>query len=91
MECLESIYGCVLVHGCVVAATEGWWSLDPMERKLLTIAISTESICTARDVPVFLPCKSPNVNVLKEILDLISQNKNTHYKNLRSNIDINFI
>ncbi|XP_011334033.2 protein fuzzy homolog isoform X2 [Ooceraea biroi] len=61
MECLESMYGCVLVHGCVVAATEGWWSLDPLERKLLTIAITMDSICTTRDIPVFLPRKSPNV------------------------------
>ncbi|KAL6268598.1 hypothetical protein P5V15_001730 [Pogonomyrmex californicus] len=61
MECLDSMYGCILVHGCVAAATEGWWSLDPVERKLLTIAIASESICTMRDIPVFLPCKSPNV------------------------------
>ncbi|KAM0725335.1 Protein fuzzy-like protein [Formica fusca] len=61
MEYLDSIYGCVLVHGCVAAATEGWWSLDPVERKLLTIAITSESICTTHDIPVFLPCKSPNV------------------------------
>ncbi|KAL0114040.1 hypothetical protein PUN28_011394 [Cardiocondyla obscurior] len=61
MECLDSMYGCILVHGCVAAATEAWWSLDPVERKLLTIAIVTESICTTRDIPVFLPYKSPNV------------------------------
>lgn len=63
MECLDSMYGCVLVHGCVAVATEGWWSLDPIERKLLTLAITTESICTTRDVPVFLPRKSPNVSL----------------------------
>ncbi|XP_011054196.1 PREDICTED: protein fuzzy homolog isoform X2 [Acromyrmex echinatior] len=61
MECLDSMYGCVLVHGCVAAATEGWWSLDPVERKLLTIVIASESICTTRDIPVFLPRKSSNV------------------------------
>ncbi|XP_020286481.1 protein fuzzy homolog [Pseudomyrmex gracilis] len=61
MECLDSMYGCVLVHGCVAAATDGWWSLDSVERKLLTIAITSESVCTIRDIPVFLPCKSPNV------------------------------
>ncbi|XP_072746694.1 protein fuzzy homolog isoform X2 [Anoplolepis gracilipes] len=61
MEYLDSIYGCVLVHGCVAAATEGWWSLEPVERKLLIIAITSESICTTHDIPVFLPCKSPNV------------------------------
>lgn len=65
MECLDSMYGCVLVHGCVAAATEGWWLLEPVERKLLTIAIASESICTTRDIPVFLPCKSPNVSIFK--------------------------
>lgn len=69
MECLDSIYGCVLVHGCVAVATEGWWSLDPVERKLLTIAITTESICTTRDIPVFLPRKSPNVSIVEQTLD----------------------
>lgn len=63
MEYLDSIYGCVLVHGCVAAATEGWWSLDSVERKLLTIAITSESVCTTYDIPVFLPCKSPNVSI----------------------------
>lgn len=61
MECLDSMYGCILVHGCLVAATEEWWSLDPIERKLLIIAITTEGVCTTRDIPVFLPYKSPNV------------------------------
>ncbi|XP_012265355.2 protein fuzzy homolog [Athalia rosae] len=61
MECLDSLYGCVLVHGCLAVATESWWSLDPIERKLLIIAATTEGICTARDFPVFLPNKSPNV------------------------------
>lgn len=61
MECLDSMYGCVLIHGCVTVATEGWWSLDPIERKLLIMAITTEGICTTRDIPVFLPYKSPNV------------------------------
>jgi len=61
------MYGCVLVHGCVAAATEGWWSLDPVERKLLTIAIASESICTTRDIPVFLPRKSSNVSIFKKM------------------------
>lgn len=66
MECLDSMYGCILVHDCVAVATEGWWSLDPMERKLLIIAITVESTCTMRDIPVFLPRKSPNVNIFKD-------------------------
>ncbi|XP_076239326.1 fuzzy planar cell polarity protein-like protein [Calliopsis andreniformis] len=61
MECLDSIYGCILIHGCLAVATEGWWNLHPIERKLLITAITAECICTARDIPVFLPYKSPNV------------------------------
>lgn len=61
MECLDSLYGCVLIHDCIAVATESWWSLDPIERKLLILAITTESNCTAKDLPIFLPHKSPNV------------------------------
>ncbi|XP_014613417.1 PREDICTED: protein fuzzy homolog isoform X1 [Polistes canadensis] len=61
MECLDSMYGCVLVHGCLAVATNGWWSLDPIERKLLIMTIATETNYTARDLPIFLPYKSPNI------------------------------
>ncbi|XP_076628394.1 fuzzy planar cell polarity protein-like protein [Colletes latitarsis] len=61
VECLDSIYGCILIHGCLAVATEGWWSLNPIERKLLIIAVTAEGVCTTRDIPVFLPYKSPNV------------------------------
>ncbi|XP_015594332.1 protein fuzzy homolog isoform X2 [Cephus cinctus] len=61
VECLDSMYGCILIHGSLSVATESWWCLDPVERKLLTIAATTEDSCTARDLPVFLPNKSPNV------------------------------
>ncbi|XP_015180819.1 PREDICTED: protein fuzzy homolog isoform X2 [Polistes dominula] len=43
IECLDSMYGCVLVHGCLAVATNGWWSLDPIERKLLIMTIATET------------------------------------------------
>lgn len=55
------MYGCVLVHGCLAVATNGWWSLDPIERKLLIMTIATETNYTARDLPIFLPYKSPNI------------------------------
>ncbi|XP_076655755.1 fuzzy planar cell polarity protein-like protein isoform X2 [Halictus rubicundus] len=61
MECLDSMYGCILIHGCLAVATEGWWSLNPIERKLLITVVAIESVCTTRDIPVFLPYKSPNV------------------------------
>ncbi|XP_078038139.1 fuzzy planar cell polarity protein-like protein [Augochlora pura] len=61
MECLDSMYGCILIHGCLAVATEGWWTLNPIERKLLITVVTIENICTMRDIPVFLPYKSPNV------------------------------
>ncbi|XP_001604141.1 protein fuzzy homolog [Nasonia vitripennis] len=61
MECLDSLYGCVLIHDCLAVATESWWSLDAIERKLLILAITAESNCTAKDLPIFLPNKSPNL------------------------------
>lgn len=64
MECLDSMYGCILVHGCLAVATDGWWSLDPIERKLLIMTIATETNYTARDLPIFLPYKSPDVSII---------------------------
>ncbi|XP_058790878.1 protein fuzzy homolog isoform X2 [Phymastichus coffea] len=61
MERLDSSYGCVLIHDCIAVATDSWWSLNSIERKLLTLAITTENNGTARELPVFLPYKSPNL------------------------------
>ncbi|XP_017885341.1 protein fuzzy homolog [Ceratina calcarata] len=74
-ECLDSTYGCILIHGCLAVATKGWWSLHPVERKLLTIAVSNEDTYTTRDVPVFLPYKSPNVAFRLVCVTLIDQVK----------------
>ncbi|XP_076766355.1 fuzzy planar cell polarity protein-like protein isoform X2 [Xylocopa sonorina] len=73
MEYLDSIYGCVLIHGCLAVATEGWWSLDPIERKLLIIAVNSENAYTTRDIPVFLPYKSPNVAFRLVSVTLLNQ------------------
>ncbi|XP_068085209.1 protein fuzzy homolog isoform X2 [Anabrus simplex] len=60
-ECLGSLFGCLLLHGCTAVATPSWWSLEPNERKLLKLLIASEGQASARDIPVFLPCKSPGV------------------------------
>ncbi|XP_039275508.1 protein fuzzy homolog [Nilaparvata lugens] len=61
-ECVESLFACVLLNGCLVVATCGWWELVASERKLLSLLVDASSgDCTALDVPVFLPCKSPSV------------------------------
>ncbi|XP_044732200.1 protein fuzzy homolog [Chrysoperla carnea] len=60
-ECMDSLYGCLLIHGRIAVATKNWWSLHPDERKLLSLLISTDNLATARDIPIFLPYKSPEV------------------------------
>ncbi|XP_074038172.1 fuzzy planar cell polarity protein-like protein isoform X2 [Leptinotarsa decemlineata] len=60
-ECLDSMYSCVLVSGKIAVATENWWSLHPVEIRLLGLLASTEIIGESKDIPVFLPYKSPTV------------------------------
>ncbi|PNF23702.1 fuzzy-like protein [Cryptotermes secundus] len=60
-ECVDSLYGFLLIRGRVAVATSSWWQLDPEEMKLLALLVSVEGTCTACDIPVFLPCKSPAV------------------------------
>ncbi|XP_065159346.1 protein fuzzy homolog isoform X2 [Atheta coriaria] len=60
-ECVDSVYCCVLINGKIAAATEDWWSLHPIELKLLANLATIENTMTSKDIPVFLPYKSPNV------------------------------
>lgn len=59
----NSEFGCLIVHGCIAAATEKWWRLAPQEVVLLSALIRslTGSATTSCDYPVFLPRGSPNV------------------------------
>lgn len=63
VESVCSLFGCITIENCVAVATQAWWDLEPIERKLLSHVISSHSNCTAFDIPVFLPCKSPNVSI----------------------------
>ncbi|RUS81064.1 hypothetical protein EGW08_011183, partial [Elysia chlorotica] len=60
-EAAESPYGCLLVGGRVVVATERWWGLTAGELTLLSTLLLSLSECSARDVPVYLPHGSPAV------------------------------
>lgn len=55
-----SLFCCFLIGHCVVAATDGWWDLHIVERKLLISLIQTSSTLQ-NDIAVYLPMKSPNV------------------------------
>ncbi|XP_061110570.1 protein fuzzy homolog isoform X2 [Conger conger] len=57
----ESEFGCLLVHGKVVVATEKWWRLAPQEVVLLSALVRTFSGSSSCDHPVFLPQGSPTV------------------------------
>ncbi|XP_059471177.1 protein fuzzy homolog isoform X1 [Neocloeon triangulifer] len=61
VENMASMYGCVLLHGRIAVATLSWWTLTPIERLLLAFVTQYETPSVARDIPVFLPDKSPEV------------------------------
>ncbi|XP_044254046.1 protein fuzzy homolog [Tribolium madens] len=60
-ECVDSLFSCVLIHGKIAAATNSWWSLHSEEIKLLAILAQSENTSSSKDIPVFLPYKSPTV------------------------------
>ncbi|XP_076273696.1 fuzzy planar cell polarity protein-like protein [Rhynchophorus ferrugineus] len=60
-ECVDSMFSCILVNGKIAVATESWWSLHPHEVRLLTLLAVTENKDISKDIPVFLPYKSPTV------------------------------
>lgn len=57
----SSPYGCLMVHGRVVAATGKWWDLSATELVLLSLLMQSFTPCSSRDVPVYLPQLSPMV------------------------------
>ncbi|KAK9871041.1 hypothetical protein WA026_009999 [Henosepilachna vigintioctopunctata] len=61
MEYVDSLYSCILIHGKIAAATESWWSLHPDEMKLLSLLATSENVTTSKDIPIFLPYKSPTM------------------------------
>ncbi|XP_030762109.1 protein fuzzy homolog [Sitophilus oryzae] len=60
-ECVDSMFSCILVNGKIAVATENWWSLHIHEIRLLLLLAVTENKDISKDIPVFLPYKSPTV------------------------------
>ena len=60
---LGSPYACLMVRNKIAVATDGWWDLNALDRKLLGVMLQTTSSAMQMDVPVFLPKKCPNVSI----------------------------
>ncbi|KAK3855369.1 hypothetical protein Pcinc_034019 [Petrolisthes cinctipes] len=60
-EGADSTYGCVTLRGRVVCGTRNFWSLSHTELVLLPLLAASNSYTAARDLPIYLPNKSPNV------------------------------
>ena len=56
-----SDFGCLLVHGKIIVATEKWWQLLPSETMLLLLLLRSVPPASARDFPIYLPHGSPNI------------------------------
>ncbi|PSN41040.1 Protein fuzzy [Blattella germanica] len=51
-ECVDSLYGCLMIRGRVAVATSSWWQLHAEEKKLLALLVSLDGTSTACDIPV---------------------------------------
>ncbi|KAK8380785.1 hypothetical protein O3P69_008017 [Scylla paramamosain] len=60
-EGVDSSCACVMMNGQVVSGTRSFWSLSHMELVLLPLLVATNTFTVARDLPIYLPDKSPNV------------------------------
>lgn len=61
IKACHSEFGCLLVHGKIVVATDKWWQLLPSEMVLVLMLVRSMPQSNARDFPIYLPHGSPNV------------------------------
>ncbi|BES87471.1 establishment or maintenance of cell polarity [Nesidiocoris tenuis] len=59
VDTIGTHHGFLTIEGCVAVATDGWWSISPIEKQILSLIIRTKSNCTSFDVPIYLPYTCP--------------------------------
>ncbi|XP_069764643.1 protein fuzzy homolog isoform X5 [Narcine bancroftii] len=57
----ESNFGCLMVMGKTVVATEKWWRLTTQELVLLALLVGSLAPNSSRDYPIYLPHGSPTL------------------------------
>lgn len=63
LQIFNSSYGCLLVNGRIIVASKDWLDLKPSESYLLALLSMTLSGATSKDIPIYLPQKSPHVSI----------------------------
>lgn len=71
VECVDTMFGCVLICERIAVATQSWWTLHPVEKQLMSFLALSENSTTSKDIPVYLPYKSPDVCDLFNIVQWI--------------------
>lgn len=71
-ESADSTYACVMMEGQVVSGTRNFWTLSHTELVLLPLLVTTNTFTVARDLPIYLPNKSPNVPFRMLVVQLTS-------------------
>ena len=57
---VQTSLACLAINGRMVVASTAWWELNPTEIYLISLLGLTLNDTTCRDIPIYLPCKSPN-------------------------------
>nr|CAG4644008.1 EOG090X07E6 [Lepidurus arcticus] len=60
-ESVGTVFGCLAINGKIAAATADWWSLTSEELMLIFVCLTCSANCTGRDIPIYLPVRSPKV------------------------------